>query len=47
MKVKKVKCCPNCQEVLPEKGEELIQFMCGECEEVYEDREDAMACCKE
>ena len=51
MKVKTVKGyeCPECMEFilkddLPEATE---QYQCGECEEVYEDRDEAKECCKE
>lgn len=51
MKVKTVKGyrCPTCDEFflkeeLPE-VEEIYQ--CGECEELYEDRDEAKECCKE
>ena len=51
MKVKAVKGmrCPECdgfvpKEELPEVG---TMYQCGECGEVYEDREEAKECCKE
>ena len=51
MKVKKVKVirCPNCEEFfLPEDmPEEETFYRCGECEGIYEDREEAKKCCRE
>lgn len=51
MKVKVVKgiSCPDCnyfilKEDIPEVTE---QYQCGECEEIYDDKEDAKECCKE
>ena len=50
MKVKKVKGmrCPECDEVIPE--EELPElttiYQCGECEEVYDDLDEAKECCR-
>ena len=51
MKVKEVKgiCCPECGEVIlaediPEKE---TYYQCGECDAIYEDRDEAKECCKE
>ena len=51
MKVKSIKAiaCPECD------GKILVEdipvpqefFQCGECDEMYEDREEAKECCKE
>ena len=51
MKVKAVKgyVCPECEEFvpLPAKTELTTRYQCGECEELYEDRDDALECCRE
>jgi len=51
MKVKVVKgiVCPECDEFIlkddiPEVEE---RYQCGECEEIYEDRDEAKECCKD
>jgi len=51
MKVKAVKgiVCPGCDEfVLKEDIPEVEErYQCGECEEIYEDRDEAKECCKD
>ena len=51
MKVKTVKGyeCPECMEFIPKDNlPELTEhYQCGECEEMYEDKDDAKECCKE
>lgn len=51
MKVKEVKgtVCPECAEFILEEdmAEESTRFQCGECNEIYEDRDEAKECCKE
>ena len=47
----KVWVCPSCDEAHKIADEPLpvvgLHYRCGECEEVYEDRDDAKECCKE
>ena len=41
--------CPECGVFIP-KGElpkEAIWYQCSECDEYYEDRNEALECCKE
>ena len=53
MKVKAVKgiVCPMCEEFVPkeefEKAELVEYYQCGECETIYEDRDEAKECCKD
>lgn len=51
MKVKSVKgfTCPDCSVFISKEDlTELVeQFQCGECEEIYKDRDEAKECCKE
>ena len=51
MKVKAIKgiACPECDcFVLKEDMPEVeTRYQCGECDEVYEDRDAAKECCKE
>ena len=51
MKAKQVKGfeCPECGEWVPTPTKEDIEirYECGECGEVYADREDAVECCKD
>ena len=50
MKVKKVEGfkCPECDAYIPKEDvpEVSILYQCGECEEVFEDRDEAKECCK-
>lgn len=52
MKVLKVKGfkCPHCDEFIEEadvpEEKSRIAYQCGECEEAYVDREEAVECCK-
>ena len=50
MKVTKVKgfICPECNEfIVASDVESSIMFQCGECDELYDDLEEAKECCKE
>ena len=53
MKVVKIRGfkCPHCDNFIEEldipKEVNRIAYQCGECEGVYEDREEAVECCKE
>lgn len=48
MKVKTVMVCPHCEEVVDKLDSPLEKrWECGECEEVYEDQDEARECCKE
>ena len=51
MKVKTVKgiACPECDAFhLKDDIPEIVErYQCGECEEIYEDRDEAKECCKE
>ena len=51
MKVKTVKgtACPECDSfILKDDIPEITErYQCGECEEIYEDRDEAEECCKE
>ena len=50
MKVKVIKGikCPECAEFIPKVDLPEVEdyYMCGECEEVYDDREEAKECCQ-
>lgn len=51
MKVKKLKGyeCPECGDFFIEEDlPDLVErYQCGECEEIYEDRDEAKKCCRE
>lgn len=51
MKVKEVKgiVCPECDEFIMKDDvpEVATRYQCGECEEVYEDIDEAKDCCKD
>ena len=47
MKPKRVKVCPDCEAVIESMEDLEVRYRCGECEKVYEDREEAKDCCKE
>mgnify|MGYP001567609093 CR=1 FL=1 len=50
MKIKLVKGyeCPECSEFASKDDfEPAERYQCGECEELYEDRDEAKECCKE
>lgn len=53
MKITKVKGfkCPHCDEFIEEVDipqlVNRVAYQCGECEEVYEDIDEAKECCKE
>ena len=51
MKVVKVKGskCPECDAVILEENIPEVEtfYQCGECDEIYEDRDEAKACCRE
>ena len=51
MKVKTVKgiVCPECDACVLEEDIPKVDnlYQCGECEEVYADREEAKECCKD
>ena len=51
MKVKQIKgiACPGCDEFIPavDIPAEETRYQCGECEEIYEDKDEAKECCKE
>lgn len=50
MKVKKAVgvVCPECEAFIRkvDMPGEVTWFQCGECEEIYEDRDEAKECCK-
>ena len=51
MKVKVIKGmeCPECGEFIPKEDfpELTSRYQCGECEEIYDDRDEAKECCRE
>lgn len=50
MKVKRVQGfrCPDCDAFIPKDDIPIVDeaFQCGECDEVYDDRDEAKECCK-
>ena len=51
MKVKAVKGieCPDCSTFILDEDipETEVRYQCGECDEIYSDRDEAKECCKE
>ena len=41
--------CPECSAFIPEDNTPQLEerYQCGECEEVYEDRDKAEECCRD
>lgn len=51
MKAKQVKgiVCPNCDEFIAAEDMPAVEnhYQCGECEQAYDNRDEAKECCKE
>lgn len=47
MRAVKVTVCPSCETVIEKDDPDTVRYQCSECEELYEDRDDAKDCCKD
>ena len=47
MKVQTVKVCPACEEIVNTDNPLDTRYVCGECDEMHDEKDDAKECCKD